>query len=96
MLTIVRRVIGWGAIAIALVILGYDLFAYERGGAFNAHSIRQDWQVYSMATYVNFKGWLGHVLPTKLAGYTEIALSLWTWAALALAGIFIAPSRRAD
>ena len=97
MLTTVRRIIAWGAIAFALAILSIDLFTMlEKGSAFSAHSIGQDWQLYSRGTYVSFKVWLGHVLPPKPVGYVEVALGLWTWAAIAVAGLLIAPLRHAS
>jgi hypothetical protein len=95
MLIVVRRIIGFGAIAIALSIVGLDyLNAHGNGRVFSAHSIGQDWQLYSNATYVGFKGWLEHALPVEMADYAKVALGLWTWAAIALAGVLIAPPRR--
>jgi hypothetical protein len=97
MFTLVRRVMGWGAVAFALVILGIDVFAMvQRGGAFSAHSIAQDWQLYSNSSYVGFKAWLGHALPPQPASYIAVVLGLWTWAALALAGVLISPFRHAS
>jgi hypothetical protein len=94
MFNMIRQAIGWGAIAVALVILGIDVAAaFAGGGAFSAHSIGQDWQRYSAGTYAAFQLWRVHDLPVGPAGYVEIALGLWTWAAIALAGILIAPFR---
>jgi len=93
-MSIIMRVIGLSMIAFALVIFGIDLFAmYAKGGAFTAHSIGEDWQLYSRTTYVGFNVWLEHALPAKLASYVEVALGLWTWAVLALAGVLITPLR---
>jgi len=95
MLNIVMRVIGLSMIALALVILGVDLFAMvEKGGAFNAHSLGQDWKLYSKGTYVGFASWLEHALPVNLAGDVELGFGLWTWAAIALAGILVTPFRK--
>ena len=97
MFTVVMRVIGMGAIAFALVILSVDIFAMlQKGGAFSAHSIGQDWQLYSKASYIGFRVWLGHALPAKLIGYVEVVLGLWTWAAIALAGVLITPLRHSQ
>jgi hypothetical protein len=94
MFNIVRRAIGWGALAIALLILGADfLKTYASGSPFSVHSIGQDWQFYSRDTYAAFQAWRVHALPMASAGYVEIALGVWTWAAIALAGILIAPFR---
>ena len=97
MFVIIRRVIGFSLIALAVAILAFDLLQMAgKGVAFSAHSISQDWQLYGSASYARFKTWLAHAMPAKVAGYTEIALSLWTWTAIALAGVLIAPQRRAD
>jgi hypothetical protein len=94
MFSTIRRIIGFGAIAIGLVIVGIDFInAHGNGHAFNAHSIGQDWQLYSKPTYIGFRGWLERTMPAKVAGYAEVALGLWTWAAVALAGVLIAPPR---
>ena len=97
MVSAIMRVIGIGAIAFALAILSIDLFVMlQKGGAFRAHSIGQDWQLYSKASYVSFRVWLQHALPAKLGSYVEVALSLWTWAAIALAGVLITPLRKVN
>lgn len=96
MLNLVRLVIGWGAIAVALMMLGVDVLSmFTSGGPFSAHSIRQDWQLHSQGTYAAFQAWLAHALPSGSAGFVEVALGLWTWAAIAFAGMLIAPFRHA-
>jgi hypothetical protein len=96
MFNMVRVAIGWSAIAVALMILGVDVLTmFVSGNPFNAHSIRQDWQLYSYDTYAVFQAWLVHALPMGPAGDVEVALGLWTWAAVGFAGMLIAPFRHA-
>ena len=78
-------------IVLALMLLGADvLTSLEKGGEITVRSIDQVWTIVYAAGDTGFKAWLGHTLPTMVAGWVEAVLRLPGWVVFGVLGVILA------